>query len=173
MRVTDEGSRNVRFGLVALPAGLLFGAALAGFCFVPLWPPPPGLEDYAGLPRRLLRLAHVAAVMLPLLNVVLGPYLDRLRLGARARVVASWLLIAGAVALPLLLSVEALLPGAARLHVSALGATPLVVGTLVVAVGASRGLAPARRERQWVTSPWPRAPKAPEGAVPAAPPQPA
>lgn len=137
---TSVGRRNVLLGLALLPLGLLGGLALSLFSFVPLVAPPPGFEHYADLPRRVLRLAHIAAVMLPLINVVVGRQLDGLRLSRRLKQTASWLLISGAVALPLALTAEAWWLPLATLHPSGVPAIALVVALTLTAVGALRSL---------------------------------
>src|SRR5262245_17604024 len=103
-----SGTRNVRGGLMLLSVGLAAGLAMSVDACQPLVPVRPPVDHYDDLPRRLLRLAHIAAVMLPLINVVVGPWLDRVQLSGRAREAASWLLLAGAVGLPLALAIEAL-----------------------------------------------------------------
>ncbi len=132
------GLRNVRFGLVGVPFGLIYGLLIALYAFVPMVPVPAGLDDYAALPRRLLRLAHIAAVMLPTLNLVLGPWIDRVALGQPARLWTSRLLIFGAVGLPLALTLQALSPLAARLHVTGVPAVAFTAGTALLAIGALR-----------------------------------
>src|SRR5262249_59718257 len=107
-----SGTRNVRGGLMLLSVGLAAGLAMSVYAFQPLVPVPPSLDHYDDLPRRLIRLAHIAAVMLPLINVVVGPWLDRLQLSWRARETASRLLLVGAVGLPLALAIEPLVPTA-------------------------------------------------------------
>lgn len=133
-----SGARNVRGGLILLSAGLAAGLAMSCYAFQPLVTVPPALAHYDDLPRRLLRLAHIAAVMLPLINVVVGPWLDRVRLPLPAREAASWLLLLGAIILPCALAVEAVLPTMMWLHLSALPAVAFCAGLFVVSLGAYR-----------------------------------
>lgn len=133
-----SGTRNVRGGLMLLSVGLAAGLAMSVYAFQPLVPVPPSLDHYDDLPRRLIRLAHIAAVMLPLINVVVGPWLDRVQLSRRARETSSWLLLLGAVGLPLTLAIEALVPPVIPLHLSALPAIGFFVGLLLVSVGTYR-----------------------------------
>jgi hypothetical protein len=130
------GARNVRGGIVLLAAGLLLGLAMSLYAFVPLVPKvPAGLDAYDDLPRRLLRLGHIAAVMLPVLNIVLGGWLDRLALSRRAKEASSWLLLGGAAGLPLTLVMEALVPPLGRLHVSGPPAVAFCAGAFLAAWG--------------------------------------
>jgi hypothetical protein len=141
----DVGWRNVRGGLVLLSGGLLLGLVMSVYAFVPLAPPPSGFQAYGDLPRRLVRLAHIAAIMLPLLNVAIGGWIDRLALGRRAKEWASLLLLSGAAGLPAALLVEAALPWARALHVSGPPALAFCSGVWITAWGALRrreGLAP-------------------------------
>lgn len=132
------GARNVKGGMVMLAVGLAAGLGMSLYAFQPMVPVPEGLRNYDDLPRRLFRLAHVAAIMLPLVNVVLGGWIDRLALGHRAREAASWLLLIGSVALPATLAIEALVPPAVGLHLSALPAVACFAGVVLCAAGAWR-----------------------------------
>jgi len=133
-----SGARNVKAGLVMLTLSLLGGLAMSLYAFVPLVRVPEGLLHYDDLPRRLLRLAHVAAVMLPLLNIVCGLLLDRLRLSLGVRELCSVLLLAGAVGLPLALGTEALVPAAREGHAAGPPAVAVTVAALLVTIGALR-----------------------------------
>ena len=102
-----------------------------------------GFQSYGDLPRRMARLAHIAAVMLPLINIVIGSKLDLLALSPKWRRWASWLLLLGAVTLPPALLAQALSPTLAALHVSGVPAFALTAALLITAGGAlrSRGAA--------------------------------
>jgi hypothetical protein len=132
------GARNVRGGLVLLAAGFVSGLAMSLYAFEPMIPVPAGLAHYDDLPRRLFRLAHIAAIMLPLLNVVLGPWLDRVALSRRVREAASRLLLWGAVGLPATLALEAWVPPLIAFHLSALPALGFSLGVCLVSAGACR-----------------------------------
>ncbi len=133
-----SGARNVKAGLALIALSLVGGLAMSLYAFVPMVRVPVGLLEYDDLTRRLLRLAHVAAVMLPLLNIVFGLLLDRLRLSRGLRELSSVLLLAGAVGLPLALGAEALVPAAREWHLAAPPALGFTLGTVLVAVGGLR-----------------------------------
>ena len=137
-----SGARNVKAGLLLIALSLGGGLAMSLYAFVPMVRVPEGLLEYDDLARRLLRLAHVAAVMLPLLNVVFGLLLDRLRLSPAIREFTSVLLLAGSVGLPLALAAEALVPAARAWHLAGPSAVAVTLGCLLVAIGAIR--TPAR-----------------------------
>src|SRR5262245_60535586 len=128
-----SGSRNIKAGLLLLAISLVGGLAMSLYAFVPMLRVPEGLREVDDLPRRLLRLAHIAAVMLPLLNIVCGLLLDRLRLSRGVRELSSFLLLAGAVGLPLGLGAEALLPAARDWHLAGPPAVAMTLGVLLVA----------------------------------------
>ncbi len=132
------GARNVKGGLILLSLGLAAGLAMSLYAFKPMVPVPESLARYDELPRRLFRLGHIAAVMLPLINVVLGPWLDRLNLPDRTKDTASWLLLLGAMGLPPTLAFEALVPTVIPLHLSGPPALAFCLGIFLVSAGAWR-----------------------------------
>ena len=133
------GVRNVRGGIVLLFVGLLMGLAMSLYAFVPMVPKvPAALDAYDDLPRRLVRLAHIAAIMLPVINIVLGGWIDRLALSPRARETASRLLLWGAAGVPLALLIEAVWPVARNLHVSGVPVLAFCGAVGALSVGAWR-----------------------------------
>jgi len=132
------GARNVKTGLALLALSLVGGLAMSLYAFVPMVRVPEGLTLYDDVPRRLLRLAHVAAVMVPLLNVVCGLLLDRLRLSRTLKELASVLLLAGAVGLPLTLAAQGISPLAREWHVAGPPAIAVTFAAVLVCVGALR-----------------------------------
>ncbi len=148
------GARNVKTGFALLALSLLGGLAMSLYAFVPMIRVPASLDDYDDLSRRLFRLAHVAAVMLPLLNIVVGFTLDRLRLSRGWKEWTSVLLLAGAVGLPIALMAQGLYRPAAEWHLAAAPAIAMTLGVVLAAVGALRtpaeGLIPmAARRKYW------------------------
>ena len=132
------GARNVKAGLALLALSLVGGLVMSLYAFVPMVRVPEGLIQYDDLPRRLFRLAHVAAVMIPLLNVVCGLVLDRLRLSSGLKRLISVLLLAGAVGLPASLAAQGAWPAAAEWHVAGPFAVATTLGAMLTAIGALR-----------------------------------
>ena len=132
------GARNIKTGLALLALSLVGGLAMSLYAFVPMIQVPEGLIHYDDLPRRLFRLAHVAAVMVPLLNVVCGLLLDRLHLTRPVKELTSFLLLVGAVGLPAALAGQALSPTAREWHVAAPPAVAATLGAVLMAYGAIR-----------------------------------
>ena len=132
------GGRNVKGGLVMLGVGLVAGLAMSLYAFKPMLPVPESLAHYDDLPRRLFRLGHIAAVMLPIINIIIGGWLDRLRLARVTREIASWLLLIGGILLPASLTIEALVPPMIDFHLSALPALAFTGGAVIAGAGAMR-----------------------------------
>jgi hypothetical protein len=91
----------------------MIGLSMAGGAVLGLWSfggpvtPPPGFRAFDDLPRRLVRLGHIAAIALPALNLLYVPWIGRTRWArATRRAGCRWLLF-GTVALPSLLVVAA------------------------------------------------------------------
>ncbi|MEX1258702.1 MAG: hypothetical protein WEG36_13895 [Gemmatimonadota bacterium] len=91
----------------------LFLAGIAGGMVLGLWafdgpaPAPARFAEYDGLPRRLLRLGHIAAMALGLTNIFFGHELPGLALGRTGKKVASASLICGATLMPAILTAAA------------------------------------------------------------------
>ena len=132
------GARNVKAGFGLLALSLVGGLAMSLYAFVPMIRVSASLDQYDDLTRRLFRLAHIAAVMLPLLNIVVGFTLDRLRLSRGWKEWTSVLLLAGAVGLPLALVAQGLSPQAREWHVAGPPAVATTLGMVLMAVGALR-----------------------------------
>jgi hypothetical protein len=102
----DEiGTRNRLAGWLLFLAGIIGGMLLGLWAFDGPLHAPARFADYAGLPRRLLRLAHIAAMALGLTNIFFGHELPHLALTARAKSFASSAMIAAGVLMPAVLTV--------------------------------------------------------------------
>lgn len=91
-------SANITFGFVWINAGILLGAPMAMAFLRSDW-----LGGYGSLDRRLLRLSHVAFIMLSLLNVIYGYALETGAIEISWQRAASFHLMAGSIVLPLVL----------------------------------------------------------------------
>jgi hypothetical protein len=92
---------NLWTGWVGILAGMLSGAAIGLFFHDERW-----LGGYASWPRRLLRLGHVSFSGIAFLNIAFAATLHVTGEIPGART-ASWLLVAGAVAMPAVCSLAA------------------------------------------------------------------
>ena len=101
------GPRQRLFGWSLFLAGIVYGLVLGLFAFDgPIRVPQP-FDDYASLPRRLLRFAHIACMALGLVNVLYGHEIDRLALSERWRRFGSHALVASGTLMPILLTLAA------------------------------------------------------------------
>jgi hypothetical protein len=132
------GAKNVKGGLVMISLGLLAGLAMSLYAFEPIVKPPASLDQYDDLPRRLIRLAHISAIMLPLLNVVLGGWIDRLALSTGAKRCASLLLLWGGALVPVALGLQAVWAPARELHLAGGPVVAFSLGVFLVTIGALR-----------------------------------
>jgi len=119
----------------------LIGIGMAGGAIMGLWSfdgpvrPPAGFLLYDDLPRRLLRLAHVASVALPALNLLYVPWMGRASLGELERELGCRLLLFGTLGLPALLALTAFWPPA--LYALPGPVFALVAATFLLAAGLS------------------------------------
>lgn len=86
---------NLIGGWLGMLAGVMAGAVIGLFFHDEGW-----LGGYASYPRRLLRLGHVAFFGLGFMNLIFAATASELSLPAAYANIASWALIAGAVAMP-------------------------------------------------------------------------
>ncbi len=101
------GRRNRLFGWSLFLIGILYGMALGTFVFEGPVAAPDRFADYASLPRRLIRFAHIACMALGVVNVLYGHELDRLRVSERWRRVGSWSMILSGALMPTFLTLAA------------------------------------------------------------------
>jgi hypothetical protein len=131
-RSSVELGVRVAWWLVA--AGMLLGAVVGLWSFGEPFPAPKGFESYSDVPRRLVRLAHIAMIALPVL------YLEYVRHAERAtprwRELGSRLMLVGMTLLPATLAAAAFVPS--LLYALPLPVTCLLSAVLVLAVQLTR-----------------------------------
>lgn len=93
---------NEVFGWVLITLGLLTGTVLGLFFTREDW-----LGGYSALPRRLVRLGHIALLGLGLLNVLFAGSAPRAQLAEWELAVASWGFMIGGVTMPLVCGLTA------------------------------------------------------------------
>jgi len=99
--------RNRKFGWSLFLIGILYGMVLGTFAFNGPLHAPARFADYASLPRRLIRFAHIACMALGLVNVLYGHELERIRLSARMLRIGSNSMILAGVLMPIFLTLAA------------------------------------------------------------------
>ena len=94
----EVGRRNIVFGWFWILFGLLVGAVIGMWSFNgPLVSP---LGDYTALPRRMIRLSHIAFIALGIINILYGYGLEKIK---KLRKIGSHSMIWGAVLMPIIL----------------------------------------------------------------------
>lgn len=127
------GWANIRTAWWMIGASLAVGAVLGLWSFGGPVSPPPGFETFDALPRRLVRLGHIAAIALPALNLLYVPWMARARWSPAVRRAGCRLLLFGTLGLPSLLMLAAFWsPGRYLLPVPVLA---LIVATCLLAAG--------------------------------------
>ena len=129
------GRANVLVAWWMVGASMGVGAVLGLWSFGGPLSPPPGFRAFDDLPRRLVRLGHIAAIALPTLNLLYVPWIRRSRWGEARRRLGCRLLLFGTVGLPSLLTVAAFWdPGRYLLPVPV---AALIVAIVLLAAGLS------------------------------------
>lgn len=90
-------------GWTSLAVGIAVGLVIGLWSFDGPMATPAWVGEYTDTSRRLLRLGHIAFIGLGLLSILLAAELGRSSLSARGRQMASRLMVAGNVFLPVLL----------------------------------------------------------------------
>lgn len=119
----NYGQYNIAFGWIWMVLGITTGAILSLWSFDGPFRPPPGHARYDDLPRRLIRLAHVACFMLPVINILYGQHLDTLPFSQGTRLTAAVSMLVLMVGIPVSLYLASL-----RLGLKYLNVTPITAG---------------------------------------------
>lgn len=133
---------NLAVGWGSMAVGALTGLILGLWSFGGPVPVPDWLGDYDTLPRRLMRLGHVAFFGLGILNILLAFHLGRLRSKDRLARIGLTAMIFGNIFLPLTLICAAFFEPLK--YLMSLPATAVTVALLIAARMAIR----AAREDQ-------------------------
>jgi hypothetical protein len=104
------GLLNIYAGWVYIVLGILSGVVLSWWSFDGPMKPPPGYENYASLRRRMTRLAHIAAFMLPVVCILYGQHIDDIPLSLGWKKTGSISMVVCMAGLPPLLFLGALKP---------------------------------------------------------------
>jgi amino acid transporter len=143
--LTSLGQRNRLFGWTLFLIGILYGMAMGLFAFNGPVQVSPEFADYASLPRRFVRFAHIACMALGMVNVQYGHEIDRLPLPANRMRTGANSMIAAGVLMPTVLTLAAFQPAWKWLlpipSVAALIAINVIVAGLWRARASSRGVA--------------------------------
>ena len=138
------GQANVRVAWWMIGASMVVGAVLGSWSFGGPVAPPAGFRAFDDLPRRLVRLGHIAGIALPALNLLYVPWMARSRWGDAARRRGCWLLLFGTVALPSVLVLAAFW-GTGR-YLLPLPVTALTIAICLLAAGLPREIVGPRED---------------------------
>ena len=127
------GQALAGFGWSVMAIGIALGAFSGMYAFAGPLSPPKGHEDYNSLARRLLRLAHIAAVMLPLITIVYSTHIDRVALSEQWKLTGAYSMAIATLGVPLLLFLAIFYNPAKYIEVIPVSA--MFLGLLVVAWG--------------------------------------
>ena len=97
------GQSAIAYGWVFMVVGIIMGSMLGMYAFAGPFRPPKGHEDYAALPRRLIRLAHIAFVALPMISILYGDHIDAAHLSDALKQFGCGAMILGMIGVPTLL----------------------------------------------------------------------
>lgn len=134
---THIGHRNVVWGWTFMAMGVITGSILSAWSFGGPFGAPSGFHDYGDLPRRMVRLAHIALFMLPIINIQIGKDLDRIDVPERWKQIASWGGVISIISVPGGLALGALVTLNLK-YLSAPGVTGLLVALLIMGFGTLR-----------------------------------
>ena len=122
------GQINVLFGWIWMCVGLFLGMILGLRAEGENW-----LGGYVSVPRRYLRLAHVAFIALSIINILYGKELGAVDLPNQVKDIGSALMIFGAMGVPLACISAAFLRKTK--YFLPLPATAVLAGAIILVIG--------------------------------------
>lgn len=124
------GNKNITFGWIWILTGILVGAVLGMWSFNGPFPTPVG--DYTDLPRRMLRLSHIAFIALAIINILYGYEINnKSKLKLKTKNTGSVLMIFGAILMPVILILSALVNESFK-YLTTIPATLLIISLLII-----------------------------------------
>jgi hypothetical protein len=97
------GYLNISLGWAFMIVGIFMGSIMGMYAFKGPLKAPKGHEDYTSLARRMIRLAHIAFVALPMISILYGMCIDTAHLSENLKHVGSYAMIFGMLGVPILL----------------------------------------------------------------------
>jgi len=141
IRLTRIGRRNVVWGWATIGLGALTGLVLMMWSFAGPFPTPSGFHDYGDLQRRLMRLAHIALFMLPIINILIGKDLDSASLSRRSKQICSSGALVAMIGIPLGLTLAATIDVRLK-YVALVPSYSLFLALVLMGIGMVRREAP-------------------------------
>ncbi|WP_265556850.1 CorA family divalent cation transporter [Serratia grimesii] len=93
----------IAFGWGGIVVGIMMGGLMGMYAFKGPFRAPKGHENYTNLNRRMLRLAHIAFIMLPLISMLYGMNIDTLQVPYVYKYYAAICMVILSVGIPVLL----------------------------------------------------------------------
>jgi hypothetical protein len=123
------GKLNIAAGWATMVLGLVSGSIIGLWSFAGPFPSPPGHRDYTDLSRRMVRLAHIAFVALPIINILYGHAIDLVPLSESLKILGSRSMLVCMIGVPVLLIAASI-----YLPLKYLEAIPVSAGILGLAI---------------------------------------
>ncbi len=128
--MTNIGELNIVWGWIWMVLGILSGSVIGMWAFAGPMKTPPGHHDYGDLPRRMVRLGHIALFMLPLINVAYGHRIDLLPISETLKVWGSYGMLVCMFGVPTFLFIGSVYLPAKYLEAIPVGAGILALGIM-------------------------------------------
>jgi hypothetical protein len=125
------GKKNISFGWIWILIGIIVGAIMGMWSFNGPLTSPVG--DYVSLPRRMLRLSHIAFIALAIINILYGYEIDKTRLKEKLKKLGSNCMIYGGVLMPLVLLVSVFFENFK--YLTAIPATLIIIALILMVLG--------------------------------------
>jgi len=127
----EVGKKNISFGWIWILAGLIVGVIMGMWSFNGPMPSPIG--DYTSLPRRMLRLSHIAFIALAIINILYGYEVDKIQLKNKLRRIGSLCMIYGAILMPIFLIAAVFFEPLK--YLTMISATLVIIAVLIMVIG--------------------------------------
>jgi len=101
--VANLSEMLIAFGWGGIVVGIMMGGLMGMYAFKGPFRAPKGHENYTDLNRRMLRLAHIAFIMLPLISMLYGMNIDTLQVPYVYKYYAAICMVILSVGIPVLL----------------------------------------------------------------------
>jgi hypothetical protein len=133
----ESGFLNRRVGWLVFLAGIIGGMVMGMWSFDGPVGAPAALADYSSLPRRLTRLAHIAAMALGITNILYGQELGRVRMSRMTKRIGARAMAASAVLMPVALTLAAFVDARWK-YLLPIPATAALIAVTLIVLGLNR-----------------------------------
>ena len=131
--VVDYGKLSIALAWSFMAFGIVTGSVIGMYAFGGPFSVPKSQGDYANLPRRMVRLGHIASVALPMILVLYGTCIDRTPLTQQLKMIGTCCMVIGMFGVPTLLFAAAFCLPLKYLEVVPVGC--VLAALLIIAYG--------------------------------------